>query len=692
MTLARVHRWLLLAPALLPVIIWGSVIYPYLVPKTLLFYALSLATFAVFLVRVARGDAFRWGRLARPLNWIPAALLILAVAASYVGIGFYHSVWSYFIRGDGLLMLAGVVLAFYQIMLVADEAFAAQFFALVASVASAVAVYGIGEWLVAGGRIESLLGNAAFFAGYLGVALFATLLAAESQTGVWRTLLRIGAALEVVAITLTATRGTMLALGLALIAVLVVRTFRRGGKMRSAAALALAALVVAGGLFVAFRSELAKAPFSPVARIASIGLSDPDVASRLFIWKNMLGQIAAHPWLGVGAEHIDALFNRFYDPTQIQEEWFDRSHNAFLDYAAQYGVGGLALYLGLIGGFLVAARRMRARGESRIAGIFALLALVYAVQNFFVFDTISSFWLFLALLAIALTLSDAPVAPEMLPLPRATRIGLWPAAAILVALIVPVAITPARAAYDLAQAYLYQITDVPQSVAYLSHGYALGTYADLEYGYLAFDMYVHNQAAALSGDARAAAYQTAVSLLRQNFDRYPYDARTALYLAQTLSLAPPTVMVDSALLSATLARSIEESPKRAQAWYLLANISISQANAYPIGSTGRIAGYTAARDILGKFIQLVPNLAEPHFVLAELLFAEGDRAGAAAEAALGKSAYAGDLETARRAVSYYENALDLPDAAFFLREVLRKDPGNAAAAKDLAQIEAYESR
>ncbi len=64
--------------------------------------------------------------------------------------------------------------------------------------------------------------------------------------------------------------------------------------------------------------------------------------------------------------------------------------------------------------------------------------------------------------------------------------------------------------------------------------------------------------------------------------------------------------------------------------------------------------------------------------------------GAKAEAAKGKASYKSDIEVARRAAAYYESVLDLPNAAFFLAEMLRLDPGNMAAKSDLAQIQAYE--
>lgn len=687
--LERVFEWLLLTPVILPLIIWNGLIYPYLVPKTLLFYAVSLLVLAAFFTILTTRGRFAFGRLAHKETWIPGALLVLAYGTSFIGIDFYRSFWSLLVRGDGLLMLTCAVSSFYLILLVADRAFFERLVRGVAVVASIVAVYGIGEWMLGGGRIGSLLGNAAFFAGYLGIAFFVTLLAAQTLRGGWRRAAQIGAALQVVAIILTATRGTLLALMIAGVVALGYLFSTRTGKTRTRIAWALITLVVLGGLFFTLRGSLANSSFEPIARVASVSTSDNDIANRLFVWNHMVGEIQKSPWVGVGAEHIDVLFNRFYDPSQISEQWFDRSHNAFLDYTVQYGIGGLLLYLALIGAFFTTARRLWNHKEKQTALLSALLALTYAVQNFFVFDTVSSFWLLLALLAGLIGISSES-SREELSFSRSMRPVSWVVALVLVWGIYPAAIQPARAAYDLAHAYLYQLTDVPQEVSYLSHGIALRTYADLEYGYEAYDMYTNTQVTKLSGDAQVAAYQAVRSLLTTNFNRYTYDARTALYLAHILSLAPKGVTIDQALLSTALTRAIELSPKRAQPWYILANLSLSGANAYPPQSAERIAGYAAAKDILDHYISTVPTLSMPHFVLAQLLLASGDAKGAAAEAALGKADYTEDLETAMRAVGYYETVLDLPNAEFFLEQIVKIDPTNTAAQSDLDKIKAYE--
>jgi O-antigen ligase len=683
--LERFFGWLLIAPAILPLVVWGGVVYPYLVPKTLLFYTLSFVTLGVFAVLVAYRTPFFWTRLSRPHAWIPAALLALAYLASVHGVDFYHSFWSIFARGDGLLMLTFAVGDFYLITLFATDAWVRKFEYVVAGVASIVAVYGIGEWLVSGGRIGGLLGNAAFFAGYLGIAFFVTLLAAQSLQGEWRRAAYVSSALQIIAILLTATRGTILALIVAGLALLALVAVVGKGARRVWSALALCALVLSAGLFFLFRAELARVPFAPVARMASIATSDPDVASRLFIWKHMTQEVVARPFLGVGTEHIDMLFNQFYDPTQIQEEWFDRSHNAFLDYAVQYGVGGLALYLALIAALCFAALRAARRGVAKRAVLIALLAITYAVQNFFVFDTISSFWLFLSFVAVTGSVSGAPQKAEALPIEKWARPLSWGVLFIAVFCIEPVAVRPAIAAYDVAHAYAYQLVDAAESARYLEDGYALNTYGNLEYGYEAYAMY-SSQQASLSGADLLTAYTAAERILAENFARYPYDARTALYLAHVLSLAPKDATPDPTLFSSALARVIQESPKRSEAWYLLTNLTISEANANPIGSAARISGYDAAKDILARYLALVPTLSEPHFVLAQLELAIGDAASAKAEAALGAQYYKSDLETARRAIAYYESAKDWEDAKTYLEDALALSPGDTALSLDLAKV------
>jgi len=692
---------MLLTPALLPLFYIEGMMYPLMAPKTFALRAFALVALALFGYLALAGKEFYWQRLRSWQAWLPAALLAIAYVSSAFGTDFYHSFWSTFERGDGLLTLTAVVIYFYLILLSADAPWLARLLKVVAWVGSLAALYVVVQWLatLAGvdlpfiaqhsGRLGGTLGNAAFFSAYAAMAFFATLFAAREYEGAWRRLLYAGAALELLAILLAATRGTLVALLLVGFACVAYLAWKGNEKTRRLARIGIGGVLILTGLFIVFRGPLSQVPFTPVARLASISVTDTTVASRLFVWKSTFAEAIRNPVLGVGAEHIDIYFDRFYDPTKISEEWFDRSHNAYLDYVGQFGIFGLALYLALI--LLLLGLGWRSSTSGDRTGFFLIgVAAVYALQNFFVFDTGMTLWFFLALTAAALAASlarqkEAPRALAPRPLVGAI------AGIIVLVFVVPVAITPWRANLLAFEAYQYQIADVPRANAATEKALALRTYADLELGYNAYFMYTEEQLRRLDGEELAAAYENAKGLLERNLSRYPYDARTALYLAQVLAAAPTaSVGADQELLALALATVFERSPKRAQAWYILANLSISEANRHPAGSQGRREGYAAAIDILGLYSEQVPGLAEPYYVLAQLEYARGDKVAAAEAAAKGKAVYSGGLSTARRAVQYYETVLDLPNAAYFLREVLRVDPHDEAAQADLEQIEAYE--
>ena len=123
----RALPYLLLAPALLPLVYFDGLLYPYVAPKTFLFRGLGIVMFAAFTLLALSGQPFFWERLRQKLTWIPAALLAVAYATSLMGVDFYHSFWSIYDRGDGLLTLTVAVLFFYVTLLYADRGFCRGF-------------------------------------------------------------------------------------------------------------------------------------------------------------------------------------------------------------------------------------------------------------------------------------------------------------------------------------------------------------------------------------------------------------------------------------------------------------------------------------------------------------------------------------------------------------------------------------
>lgn len=696
-------QYLLILPAFFPLLYAEGLLYPYVAPKTFVYRALALVVAASMAYLALRGRSFYLARLARPITWIPGALLMVAYVTSYIGIDFYHSFWSTFDRGDGLLTLTATTLFFYSIILVADERFLTRLCKVAAWVGGFLALYVVLQWCesVTGmnvpliqeprGRFGGTFGNAAFLSSYLAMTIFLTFAAVREYRGAWVYAAYASIALQIVAVILAATRGALLALVASSLLAALFLAVRGTGRVRTVSRITLAALILALLLFVVFRAQLKESSLEPVRRIARISLADATVASRVFLFTNIGGEALKHPLTGIGGEHVEVVFNRVYSPEDIREEWFDRSHNAFLDYFVQFGIVGLVLYSALILGALYAGYALFAAGDTR-GGYLMLLVLTYAIQNFVVFDTALSLWLLQAVFAagLATVWSREPSMKVLRPLiARASgsryRYLALGAGALILVLIYPVALQPLRANRALVQAYVEHVANVPRANEYIDNGLALGTYGDLEYGYQLYEMYSKDQSVMLTGESRRLAFEKARATLLSNFERYPYDGRTAVYLAHVLDLTPPEAAHDEALLNSVINRAIEISPQRLQPWYLRANISLKKGDAATT-SAEKKRHYGDAIAVLVEYGQRQPRSADPRYIIANLYLAMGDTKNAASWAAEGERLYTGRVETAERAVKYYLNTENWEMAKRFLTDVVTENPAAFELQYDLAKV------
>src|SRR3989344_1144833 len=97
--LKRTFPFLLLTPAVLPLVYVSGLVFPYVSMKTFSLWTLGILATATFVFLALTGQPFFYRRLRHPASWIPAALLAVEYLASSLGIGFYHSFWGLFERG-----------------------------------------------------------------------------------------------------------------------------------------------------------------------------------------------------------------------------------------------------------------------------------------------------------------------------------------------------------------------------------------------------------------------------------------------------------------------------------------------------------------------------------------------------------------------------------------------------------------
>lgn len=232
--------------------------------------------------------------------------------------------------------------------------------------------------------------------------------------------------LQFIALYYTATRGAMVGLvvGLFIAGILFARRQNTVDTLRKGARIGLVVLVVLIGLFMMFKSSTFVQRSDTLARFATLVSGESLVsqaAPRLAIWNMAIEGFKERPFLGWGQENFNFVFNKYYDPSMYdQEQWFDRTHNIFLDWLVAGGALGLLGYLSLYasslyyiwsaGGknkltefvsrlFYKFTGKQEARfGYTEQVLLTALLSAYFA-QNFFVFDNLGTYILFFSFLA-----------------------------------------------------------------------------------------------------------------------------------------------------------------------------------------------------------------------------------------------------------------------------------------------------
>lgn len=115
--------------------------------------------------------------------------------------------------------------------------------------------------------------------------------------------------------------------------------------------------------------------------------------------------VKERPIVGWGLDNFHYVFSAHYNPEMYgQEQWFDRSHNVFMDWLTQAGFIGLISYLSMFGaiGYVLWKKRDDESEGSLTATQRAVITggcIAYLGHNLFVFDNLSSYVLFFSTLA-----------------------------------------------------------------------------------------------------------------------------------------------------------------------------------------------------------------------------------------------------------------------------------------------------
>ncbi len=402
--LEKYTRILLYAVPFLALVFIEGLYFPFVITRTVFFRLLIQLGLSVYLLLLA----LNFNKYRPRFNWalgLVLAYALLELTAAIFGLDFYKSFWSDFERMEGVVSL--IYLSLYLFLLQVffkEKKYWLYFIRLVLISSALVSLYGLAQKFnilpvfEAGiGRVTSTIGNAAFLAGYLLMAFGLAVYYYFNETDKNYRYFALGAsALNLLVLFLTSTRGAILGLMLGGIFFFLLGAIYLSGKFRRNSLVVIIVLVIASAGFIAFRGQLADSKIEFIRRLATISIEDATVLNRLTVWRMALTDFKFHPLLGVGMENFDIIYNKYYRP-DITENWFDRTHNVYLDKLMSGGIIGLAAYLAIFVYLFYSLYKTRREDYWQFA-VFSSLLIAYGAHNFFVFDMIDTSLLYFFLI------------------------------------------------------------------------------------------------------------------------------------------------------------------------------------------------------------------------------------------------------------------------------------------------------
>jgi len=401
----------------------GGFFFPFITTKAFIFRILIELAFALWLLLALRDVKVR--PKITPLTVGVTVFTLVALLVDITGVNFIRSIWSNFERMEGWVSIVHLWMYFIVLTSIArvedleatrrswHRIFNVSFIA-----AFLVAFWGIlqlthhAEIHQSADRLDASIGNSEYLAVYMLINAF---LAGYMAVVAWAK--KKGSAWVYVALALlysfvlffTQTRGTTLALVAGVLVMFGIFAFIKDTKssnlhkgqlarnktQRIVAGSLLGLVVIGGVVFYAERNSNFVQSHTTLARIASISINNPRIQ---FIWPIAWKGFKEKPILGWGQENFNYLFNNFYDPKAWgQEQWFDRAHNVFIDWAINGGVVGFGSYIALF--ILAFVAVWKSDFDIKQRAVLTALLVAYAIHNMFVFDNLASYMMFFVTLA-----------------------------------------------------------------------------------------------------------------------------------------------------------------------------------------------------------------------------------------------------------------------------------------------------
>lgn len=418
---SRALRTLAYATILLPLVAVPGILFPFVVPRAVLFRMLMGAAVVVLVAALLLRRTTPGRR-----DPILAALVLFflgSLLSAFAGVAAYRSLYGNLERMWGVWGWFNIAVLYVLLRAAFDERGWTRWLRASLWISGLLGLYAIAQYyqlripftVAAPGRPFATLGNPGYLAVFallqIGLGL---LLRCRDPRGGWVGRGDYAAlALSALALLLANTRSAFLgaAAGAGLVAAILMFIGTR--RQRRFARILVIAGTVTATAAIAFSLALPElvANVPGLNRLAVTSAADTNI--RLIAWQFGLEGFRERPLLGWGMDNFPAIFDAALTPayfsTPVYNTPFDRVHNAYIELLATVGILGLLTFLAIFAsaGWTILSGWQRRTLSSLEVAIFAGVLSGYLVYLVFWFEDLSSLIALTALLALLGSRSSA---------------------------------------------------------------------------------------------------------------------------------------------------------------------------------------------------------------------------------------------------------------------------------------------
>lgn len=577
----------------------SSFIFPFVVPKILLFRSLALLASLGYLLLLF-GAWQDYKPKLTPVNIAVGVFFLSFAISTFVGVDWYRSMWDNHERMLGLFTISHFLLYYLAVTSVVrgwkDWKWFLRIFLLAGCL---VMILGVAqkidpEFLLNHGsnRVSATLGNAIYFSGY-GFFLFfvGLLLFLKEKSKIWKCYATIGGVLGFLGVFWGGTRGTLVGLMVSFFVLflcyLVALREHKKTKIIIVSFGIVCAMVFCG--LIAFRHSNFVSRIPVVGQLFTLNKSDlltGTIGTRLFAWSIAVDGWKERPVFGWGPNNYYYAFNKYYNPKFLEhgwgETWFDNAHSAIMNTLSVQGIFGFLSYVGVFFVPIYALWRgyKRHAVDAHVLAIGAAFLAGHFVHNIFVFENPTSYLYFFFFLAFINQLSEKRAEDAIKKEGYSFSFGLAIILSLVVILFIYVTdVNPARANVATLNAIRNLYSGPALGVAAYDKAIAIPSphVDDIRNDFSRttteiISILIRNKK---TNDVKML-FEKAFSELQKNRSLHPLDIRVNLQQAQlALTMAQETGDVKLFLAAeSALEEALSYSPRRQQIQYMLSMVKL----------------------------------------------------------------------------------------------------------------------